>query len=56
MRSLRSCLPLLSCFSQHKDAIVPYLLGLLKGLPRVQWIEESCEKKGRGTVDHSHFS
>lgn len=33
---------------QHKDAIVPYLLGLLKGLPRVQWIEESSERKGRG--------
>ncbi|KAI4882329.1 hypothetical protein NFI96_017504 [Prochilodus magdalenae] len=32
---------------QHKDAIVPYLLGLLKGLPRVQWIEESSERKGR---------
>lgn len=33
---------------QHKDAIVPYLLGLLKGLPRVQWIEESSERRGRG--------
>lgn len=33
---------------QHKDAIVPYLLGLLKGLPKVQWIEESSERKGRG--------
>ncbi|XP_061732101.1 phosphatidylinositol 4-kinase alpha isoform X1 [Nerophis ophidion] len=32
---------------QHKDAIVPYLLGLLRGLPRVQWIEESSERKGR---------
>ncbi|KAM6986431.1 phosphatidylinositol 4-kinase alpha isoform 2-T2 [Aplochiton taeniatus] len=32
---------------QHKDVIVPYLLGLLKGLPRVQWIEESSERKGR---------
>ncbi|KAE8285393.1 Phosphatidylinositol 4-kinase alpha [Larimichthys crocea] len=32
---------------QHKDAIVPYLLGLLKGLPKVQWIEESSERKGR---------
>ncbi|XP_049324443.1 phosphatidylinositol 4-kinase alpha isoform X3 [Astyanax mexicanus] len=32
---------------QHKDAIVPYLLGLLKGLPRVQWIEESSERKVR---------
>ncbi|XP_030624226.1 phosphatidylinositol 4-kinase alpha isoform X2 [Chanos chanos] len=35
---------------QHKDAIVPYLLGLLKGLPRVQWIEESSERKGRETL------
>ncbi|KAI2660230.1 Phosphatidylinositol 4-kinase alpha [Labeo rohita] len=34
----------------HKDAIVPYLLGLLKGLPRVQWIEESSERKGRETL------
>lgn len=33
---------------QHKDAIVPYLIGLLKGLPKVQWIEESSERKGRG--------
>uniref|UniRef100_A0A3Q3FFY3 Phosphatidylinositol 4-kinase, catalytic, alpha a n=1 Tax=Labrus bergylta TaxID=56723 RepID=A0A3Q3FFY3_9LABR len=32
---------------QHKDAIVPYLLVLLKGLPKVQWIEESSERKGR---------
>uniref|UniRef100_A0A3Q2DTD6 Phosphatidylinositol 4-kinase, catalytic, alpha a n=1 Tax=Cyprinodon variegatus TaxID=28743 RepID=A0A3Q2DTD6_CYPVA len=31
---------------QHKDVIVPYLLGLLKGLPKVQWIEESSERKG----------
>ncbi|XP_030197071.1 phosphatidylinositol 4-kinase alpha isoform X1 [Gadus morhua] len=35
---------------QHKDAIVPYLLGLLKGLTRVQWIEESSERKGRDTL------
>uniref|UniRef100_A0AAY5F3V7 Phosphatidylinositol 4-kinase alpha n=1 Tax=Electrophorus electricus TaxID=8005 RepID=A0AAY5F3V7_ELEEL len=35
---------------QHKDTIVPYLLGLLKGLPRVQWIEESSERKGRDTL------
>uniref|UniRef100_A0A671TR23 1-phosphatidylinositol 4-kinase n=1 Tax=Sparus aurata TaxID=8175 RepID=A0A671TR23_SPAAU len=35
---------------QHKDAIVPYLLGLLKGLPKVQWIEESSERKGRATL------
>uniref|UniRef100_A0A3B4XC39 Phosphatidylinositol 4-kinase, catalytic, alpha a n=1 Tax=Seriola lalandi dorsalis TaxID=1841481 RepID=A0A3B4XC39_SERLL len=32
---------------QHKDAIVPYLLGLLKGIPKVQWIEESSERKCR---------
>ncbi|XP_076005686.1 phosphatidylinositol 4-kinase, catalytic, alpha b isoform X2 [Genypterus blacodes] len=31
---------------QHKDIIVPYLLSLLRGLPRVQWIEESSGKKG----------
>ncbi|XP_008323868.1 phosphatidylinositol 4-kinase alpha [Cynoglossus semilaevis] len=30
---------------QHKDAIVPYLLLLLKGLPKVQWIEERSECK-----------
>ncbi|XP_062869739.1 phosphatidylinositol 4-kinase alpha isoform X2 [Trichomycterus rosablanca] len=35
---------------QHKDTIVPYLLGLLKGLPRVQWIEESSERKGKETL------
>nr|ACO09726.1 Phosphatidylinositol 4-kinase alpha [Osmerus mordax] len=32
---------------QHKDIIVPYIIGLLKGLPRVQWIEENSEQKGR---------
>ncbi|MED6287273.1 Phosphatidylinositol 4-kinase alpha [Characodon lateralis] len=35
---------------QHKDSIVPYLLGLLKGLPKVQWIEESSERKGRDAL------
>uniref|UniRef100_A0A7N6BCG3 PI3K/PI4K catalytic domain-containing protein n=1 Tax=Anabas testudineus TaxID=64144 RepID=A0A7N6BCG3_ANATE len=35
---------------QHKDVIVPYLLGLLKGLPKVQWIEESSERKARDTL------
>uniref|UniRef100_A0A3P9KAZ1 Phosphatidylinositol 4-kinase alpha n=1 Tax=Oryzias latipes TaxID=8090 RepID=A0A3P9KAZ1_ORYLA len=33
---------------QHKDMLVSYLLSLLRGLPRVQWIEESCGKKGKG--------
>ncbi|TNN79217.1 Phosphatidylinositol 4-kinase alpha [Liparis tanakae] len=32
---------------QHKDTLVPYLLSLLRGLPRVQWIEESSGKKGK---------
>ncbi|KAF7667047.1 hypothetical protein LDENG_00080540 [Lucifuga dentata] len=35
---------------QHKDIIVSYLLSLLKGLSRVQWIEESLEKKGRESL------
>ncbi|KPP76012.1 phosphatidylinositol 4-kinase alpha-like, partial [Scleropages formosus] len=33
---------------QHKEFLVPYLLGLLKGLPRVQWIEEGSARKGKG--------
>ncbi|XP_061754241.1 LOW QUALITY PROTEIN: phosphatidylinositol 4-kinase, catalytic, alpha b [Nerophis ophidion] len=32
---------------QHKDTVVSYLLSLLRGLPRVQWIEESSGKKGK---------
>uniref|UniRef100_A0AAQ5Y409 1-phosphatidylinositol 4-kinase n=1 Tax=Amphiprion ocellaris TaxID=80972 RepID=A0AAQ5Y409_AMPOC len=32
---------------QHKDMLVSYLLSLLRGLPRVQWIEESSGKKGK---------
>ncbi|XP_067339357.1 phosphatidylinositol 4-kinase alpha isoform X2 [Channa argus] len=35
---------------QHKDVIVPYLLGLLKGLPKVHWIEESSERKSRDVL------
>uniref|UniRef100_A0A8C9XDF1 Phosphatidylinositol 4-kinase alpha n=1 Tax=Sander lucioperca TaxID=283035 RepID=A0A8C9XDF1_SANLU len=32
---------------QHKDILVSYLLSLLRGLPRVQWVEESSGKKGK---------
>ncbi|XP_010863670.1 phosphatidylinositol 4-kinase, catalytic, alpha b isoform X2 [Esox lucius] len=32
---------------QHKEMVVPYLLILLRGLPRFQWIEESSGKKGK---------
>ncbi|KAM9329173.1 phosphatidylinositol 4-kinase alpha isoform 3-T3 [Gastrophryne carolinensis] len=35
---------------QHKDQVVPYLLRLLKGLPKVQWIEESTSRKCKGTL------
>uniref|UniRef100_A0A667ZFQ4 Phosphatidylinositol 4-kinase alpha n=1 Tax=Myripristis murdjan TaxID=586833 RepID=A0A667ZFQ4_9TELE len=35
---------------QHKDILVSYLLSLLRGLPRVQWIEESLGKKGRESL------
>ncbi|XP_030075458.1 phosphatidylinositol 4-kinase alpha [Microcaecilia unicolor] len=35
---------------QHKDILVQYLLRLLKGLPKVQWIEESTARKGRGKL------
>ncbi|KAJ8338793.1 hypothetical protein SKAU_G00355790 [Synaphobranchus kaupii] len=35
---------------QHKTFILPYLLLLLKGLPRVQWIEESTERKTRESL------
>ncbi|XP_016098958.1 phosphatidylinositol 4-kinase, catalytic, alpha b isoform X1 [Sinocyclocheilus grahami] len=30
---------------QHKDTVVSYLLSLLKGLPRVQWVEENAGRK-----------
>uniref|UniRef100_H3APG5 Phosphatidylinositol 4-kinase alpha n=1 Tax=Latimeria chalumnae TaxID=7897 RepID=H3APG5_LATCH len=30
---------------QHKETAVPYLLRLLKGLPKVQWIEENSGRK-----------
>ncbi|KAM6423119.1 phosphatidylinositol 4-kinase alpha isoform 1-T1 [Liasis olivaceus] len=35
---------------QHKDSLIPYLLRLLRGLSKVQWIEESNSRKGRGTL------
>ncbi|XP_008586261.1 PREDICTED: phosphatidylinositol 4-kinase alpha isoform X2 [Galeopterus variegatus] len=35
---------------QHKDCVVPYLLRLLKGLPKVYWVEESTARKGRGAL------
>ncbi|XP_069476058.1 phosphatidylinositol 4-kinase alpha isoform X2 [Ambystoma mexicanum] len=35
---------------QHKEGMVPYLLRLLKGLPKVQWIEESMSRKARGVL------
>ncbi|XP_053726337.1 phosphatidylinositol 4-kinase, catalytic, alpha b isoform X2 [Synchiropus splendidus] len=35
---------------QHKDTLVPYLLSLLRGLPRVQWIEENSGKKGKDSL------
>ncbi|XP_061458475.1 phosphatidylinositol 4-kinase alpha isoform X2 [Rhineura floridana] len=35
---------------QHKDILVPYLLRLLRGLFKVQWIEESNSRKGRGML------
>ncbi|XP_069788727.1 phosphatidylinositol 4-kinase, catalytic, alpha b isoform X4 [Narcine bancroftii] len=35
---------------QHKDTVVPYLLRLLKGLPKVQWIEDSSGRKNRGKL------
>ncbi len=37
------------CLSQHKDTLVSYLLSLLKGLPRVQWVEEDAGRKSKGT-------
>ncbi|XP_042297381.1 phosphatidylinositol 4-kinase alpha [Sceloporus undulatus] len=35
---------------QHKDTLVPYLLRLLRGIPKVQWIEESNSRKSRGML------
>lgn len=40
---------------QHKDILVSYLLSLLRGLPRVQWIEESSGKKGKGKNNLAFF-
>uniref|UniRef100_A0A8D0HKH8 Phosphatidylinositol 4-kinase alpha n=2 Tax=Sphenodon punctatus TaxID=8508 RepID=A0A8D0HKH8_SPHPU len=35
---------------QHKETVVPYLLRLLRGLPKVQWIEECNARKSRGML------
>ncbi|RXN31449.1 phosphatidylinositol 4-kinase alpha isoform X1 [Labeo rohita] len=35
---------------QHKDTVVSYLLSLLKGLPRVQWVEENAGRKCKDTL------
>lgn len=35
---------------QHKDMVVSYLLNLLKGLPRVQWVEENAGKRNKETL------
>ncbi|XP_039627473.1 phosphatidylinositol 4-kinase, catalytic, alpha b isoform X3 [Polypterus senegalus] len=35
---------------QHKEVIVPYLLRLLKGLHKVQWIEESTGRRVKETL------
>ncbi|KAA0714464.1 Phosphatidylinositol 4-kinase alpha [Triplophysa tibetana] len=35
---------------QHKDLVVSYLLNLLKGLPRVQWVEENAGRKNKETL------
>uniref|UniRef100_A0A673JPI3 Phosphatidylinositol 4-kinase, catalytic, alpha b n=1 Tax=Sinocyclocheilus rhinocerous TaxID=307959 RepID=A0A673JPI3_9TELE len=35
---------------QHKDTVVSYLLSLLKGLPRVQWVEENAWRKCKETL------
>ncbi|XP_077456072.1 phosphatidylinositol 4-kinase, catalytic, alpha b isoform X3 [Stigmatopora argus] len=42
---------------QHKETLVSYLLSLLRGLPRVQWIEEGLGKKGKEFLpDAENFS
>uniref|UniRef100_A0A8B9JXT2 1-phosphatidylinositol 4-kinase n=1 Tax=Astyanax mexicanus TaxID=7994 RepID=A0A8B9JXT2_ASTMX len=35
---------------QHKDMVVGYLLSLLKGLPRVQWVEEATGRKSKESL------
>lgn len=37
-------------FLKHKDCVVPYLLRLLKGLPKVYWVEENTAWKSRGNL------
>ncbi|KAK1800994.1 hypothetical protein P4O66_004738 [Electrophorus voltai] len=35
---------------QHKDMVVGYLLSLLRGLPRVQWVEEATGRRSKESL------